>query len=151
MRLLDTVDDLARRGVFDSERVLIQSGNNPDFKTLNCENKPFCSMDEFEECLKNASLVISHAGCGTLLQAIRLGKVPIVMPRRKKYNEHVNDHQMQLVQALVEQGRVVAALEPEDLPEAMAQARRLSAKPHPAQPTLMLDTVRKAIKELTSQ
>ncbi|MBN4054814.1 hypothetical protein JYT87_03805, partial [Nitrospira defluvii] len=55
----------------------------------------------------------------------RLGKTPIVMPRRKKYGEHINDHQVQLVQALAAEGRIIPAYEPEDLPRAIEEVKRI--------------------------
>jgi UDP-N-acetylglucosamine:LPS N-acetylglucosamine transferase len=108
-------------------------------------------MEEFDRRLEEADLVISHGGC-TVLSAIRLGKVPVVMPRRKKYGEHVNDHQVQLVQALAEEGRVIPAYEPEDLPGAIGKAmeargKRLEVGGERKQ-NRMLELVGKAIEEL---
>jgi UDP-N-acetylglucosamine transferase subunit ALG13 len=123
-RLLDEVERLATDGLFGPEPVLIQSGNAPDFKSRRAEVRPFLPMDEFMRRLKEADLIISHGGCGTLLSAVRLGKIPVVMPRRKKYGEHVNDHQVQLTEALAAEGLVVPAYEPEDLPGAIAEAKR---------------------------
>ena len=148
-RLLDAVDVLAGQGQFKNEPVLIQSGNNPDFEPLHCEHKPFLSMGEFEQSIEDASLIICHAGCGTLLHALRAGKVPVVMPRLKKYGEHINDHQIQLVEALVDEGRIVVAFGPEDLPKAVVEAQQRAVAVSPAQPPPMLNIVRKAIQELT--
>lgn len=148
-RLLNAVDDLARQGHFDGGEVFVQSGNNIDFKPLYCNHKPFLSMVEFDQCIKEASLIICHAGCGTLFHALKAGKTPVVMPRRKKYGEHVNDHQIQLVQAFVEQGIIVPALETKDLPRAISEAQKQSAVVRSAEEAPMFDIVRKAIKELT--
>ena len=147
-RLLDAVDKLAGQGQFKGESVFIQSGNNPGFEPLHCEHKPFLSMKEFEQCIEKANLIICHAGCGTLLHTLRVGKVPVVMPRLKKYGEHINDHQIQLVEALVGEGRILAAFEPEDLPKAIAEARRQQTAIVSTQLSPMLDIVRKAIQEL---
>ena len=71
------------------------------------------------------------------------------MPRRKHYGEHVNDHQMQLVNELASQGRVVPAYEPEDLTDAILEARERnthSVSPHPPQ---MINLVAQAITELS--
>ena len=58
-------------------------------------------MDQCLERIKEATVIISHGGCGTLLlQAMGLGKIPVVMPRAVRFREHVNDHQLQLVKAL---------------------------------------------------
>ena len=148
-RLLDAVDVMAGDEVFDGEPVFIQSGNNPEFQPRYCEQKPFLSMDEFKDSIAKAGLVICHAGAGTLIHILQAGKVPVVMPRRKKYGEHVDDHQWELVKALAEQGRVIAAFEPEDLRKAIDKALQQTAVVSSAQPAPMLNIVRKAIQELT--
>lgn len=147
-RLLEAIDRLAAGGFFgERETVLIQSGNNADFHSSHCEVRPFMSMDEFNEKMQSASLIICHGGC-TQLQAIWLGKVPVVMPRREKYGEHVNDHQVQLVEALAAQGKIVPAYEPADLPQAITRARRLNETPLAPPTSPMLSLVAQAIEEL---
>ena len=146
-RLLDAVDDLAGKDFFEEERVVIQSGHNADFQARHCDVTPFVSMDDFNQMMENASLIICHGGC-TQLQAIRLGKIPVVMPRREKYGEHVNDHQMQLVDALAAERKIVPAYEPDDLAQAIIEARHLNKTPLIAQASPMLSLVAQAIKEL---
>lgn len=147
-RLLDAVDALVRNGFFEREPIFLQTGNNRNFQSNLYQYKPFLAIEEFQDRVEKADIIISHGGCGTLLNAIRYKKVPVVMPRRKQYGEHINDHQMQLVQALASEGRVVPAYEPEDLPAAIAEARRRNAQPVPPPPSQMLDLVAKAIEEL---
>ena len=147
-RLLDAVDELKGKGLFHQEPVFIQTGHNPDFHPRYCGHKPFLGMDEFQQQMEKADLIITHGGCGTLLQCVRLGKVPVVMPRRKKYGEHVNDHQVQLIEALAAEGRVVPAYVPEDLPEAIAEARRRAGLPCLPPRSRMLELVAQAIEEL---
>lgn len=146
-RLLEAVDALAAGGFFEAEAVVVQSGNNPDFGSTHCEVVPFISMDEFDRTMEAASLIICHGGC-TQVQAVRLGKVPVVMPRREKYGEHVNDHQVQLVQALAREGKIVPAYEPADLVPAIMQARRLNETPLALASSPMASLVAQAIDEL---
>lgn len=147
-RLLEAVDLLAGKGMLGDEKIFLQTGSTLNFRPSYCEYEPFLSMDEFQQWVGKADLIICHGGCGTLLQTVRLGKVPVVMPRRKKYGEHVNDHQVQLIEALASEGRSIPAYEPEDLPEAIAEARRRNSQPVPPPPSQMLDFVAKAIEEL---
>jgi UDP-N-acetylglucosamine transferase subunit ALG13 len=146
-RLLEGVERVAASGSLGSERILIQSGHNPDFQSRYCEVKQFVSMDEFETLMSDANLIICHGGC-TQLHAVRLGKVPVVMPRRKRYREHVNDHQLELVSALASERKIVAAYEPEDLPAAIAEAQRLNEHPLPVSTSPMIGLVGHAIEEL---
>jgi UDP-N-acetylglucosamine transferase subunit ALG13 len=125
-RLLNAVDELARSGCWGSEEVFIQSGNNPGFCPLYSRHRPFLSMEEFVRYINDARLVISHGGCGTLLHAIRAKKCPVVMPRKKQYGEHINDHQVQLVRALADEGKLVPVYRPDELESAIALANSVS-------------------------
>ena len=49
---------------------------------------------EFRERLHECDTVVAHAGMGTIISAIELGKRVIVMPRRASLAEHRNDHQL---------------------------------------------------------
>lgn len=125
-RLLETVDALAGGEQWTGESVIVQTGNTRSFTPAACKGRPFFSSEEFDHLMAEANCIVTHAGCGTLLQALRLGKVPAVMARRKRYGEHVNDHQVQLVEAFAAEGWAVPAWEPVDLEGAVAEARRRS-------------------------
>jgi UDP-N-acetylglucosamine transferase subunit ALG13 len=147
-RLLYAVDKLVGMGSSGLKPVLIQVGHNAGFQPAHCEAVSFLSMEEFQKQMERADLIITHGGCGTLLSALRLGKVPVVMPRRKQYGEHVNDHQVQLVEALAAEGWVVPAYEPEGLEVAIAKARECGRRNGPRPPSRMVALVGQAIDEL---
>jgi UDP-N-acetylglucosamine transferase subunit ALG13 len=69
------------------------------------------------------------------------------MPRRRKYGEHVDD-QLDLVKAIAEQGRVVPAFEPEDLPGAILEAKRRKRQSVSAKPADAIALVAEAIRSL---
>ena len=69
----------------------------------------FMSFGEMLEQFEAADTVVTHAGVGSILLALRVGHTPIVVPRYKRYGEHVDDHQVELTRALADAGRVVAA------------------------------------------
>ena len=91
-RLVKKVDDLVAHGNI-KEKVIIQTG----FSTYNanhCEAHKMMSFDEMQQALKDARIVITHGGPSSFIEALQFGKVPIVVPRRQEYNEHVHDHQV---------------------------------------------------------
>ena len=51
----------------------------------------------FKEKLNNSRVVITHAGAGTLLQCMESNIVPLVMPRRYELHEHLNNHQLEIL------------------------------------------------------
>jgi UDP-N-acetylglucosamine transferase subunit ALG13 len=58
--------------------------------------------------MRDADVVVSHAGVGTALAAFGVGKCPLLVPRRASFREHVDDHQKQIATELVNRGLSMA-------------------------------------------
>ena len=56
--------------------------------------QPFLEPEEFRACFTQASVIVAHAGMGTILSALQWGKPLLVMPRRASLGEHRNEHQL---------------------------------------------------------
>ncbi|MEQ1564927.1 MAG: glycosyltransferase [Myxococcota bacterium] len=65
----------------------------------------------FEALLREARVVVLHAGSSSFLQARALGRRPIVVPRRPEHGEHVDDHQLRFARALSPDEAVVVEVE----------------------------------------
>lgn len=93
-----------------------QSGSN-----WRCvESLPF---DEVKEILKEAELVITHGGTGSLITALREGCRVVAMPRSFDRKEHYDDHQLEIVNSFGGRGLIQVATDVEDLPAAIERAR----------------------------
>jgi len=147
LRLLQTVDDLAGNGYFNGEIVIIQSGHSHDFRATHCQQEDFLPPQRFAELIRQSDVVVCHGGAGTLYHVFQAEKIPVVMPRRRKYGEHLDD-QLELVKTLATQARVIPAYEPDDLPGAISAARERNAQPSPPPPSRMITLVAQAIEEL---
>jgi len=62
---------------------------------------------ELSAAMAGADLVISHAGVGSALSSMRAGRAPLLVPRRSRYEEHVDDHQIQIARELERRGLAV--------------------------------------------
>jgi UDP-N-acetylglucosamine transferase subunit ALG13 len=62
------------------------------------------SRSEFEECAGTADVVVTHAGIGSLLDLLDLDVYPVVVPRRARRAEHINDHQLQIARLAADRG-----------------------------------------------
>lgn len=94
-RLLKAVDDLISDGTIKDE-AFAQIGVS-DYKPKNYKYKDFLTQDEFNDYIEKSNLVITHAGTGVIINSIKRGKKVIGVPRLSKYGEHVDDHQIQLL------------------------------------------------------
>jgi UDP-N-acetylglucosamine--N-acetylmuramyl-(pentapeptide) pyrophosphoryl-undecaprenol N-acetylglucosamine transferase len=90
---------------------------------------------ELRTAMREADVVVSHAGVGSALAAMQAGRRAVFVPRRRAHGEHVDDHQVELAREL--QGRrLVVAREAEDLAladleTAAAWSVRATAGVHP--------------------
>lgn len=119
-RLLNEVERLAELSQLPMP-VNVQYGHTP-FSSRHCNAIQFLDRSEFESRVAEAELVIMHAGAGSVLQAVHAGRVPVVMARRARYGEHIDDHQTELARTMGASGRLVLAEGPEDLGEAIRRA-----------------------------
>lgn len=62
--------------------------------------------EHFKQLIKDSSVVIMHAGAGSLIHALNNLHKPIVIPRRYKYGEHIDDHQIQLAREFYMQDKI---------------------------------------------
>jgi UDP-N-acetylglucosamine transferase subunit ALG13 len=148
-RLLRAVDDLARDGVFGKSQIFMQSGNT-QFQAQACQQQAFMGADEFSATLRDAEVVVTHAGAGTLLQSIVCGKLPVVVPRQASHAEHIDDHQVELARRLEQEGKIIAVWDLANLSKAIAEARvrkpqRVSGAPR------MVTLVAECLNEIASR
>ena len=120
-RLLIELDNLVASRFIEAKDLVVQSGTI-NYIPKNFEYVRFLSHVEFEEIRKRADLIISHGGTGSLIGAAKLGKNIIGVPRAHKYGEHVDDHQMQIVRVLEEQGYIRAVYDMKDLRATIQEA-----------------------------
>ena len=72
------------------------------------------SRDRLLDEVRQADVVIAHAGVGSILMALACGKAPIVLPRLARHGEHIDDHQLDIAR-LLDQRRLVHLASPETL------------------------------------
>jgi UDP-N-acetylglucosamine transferase subunit ALG13 len=112
-RLVEEVDRLKGTGQIEDD-VFIQTGYST-YRPRFCKHREFTSFREMMERTERARLVITHGGPGSIMPVIYLGKIPIAVPRQKRFNEHVDDHQVSFCKKIAEKGKIIAVYEIEDL------------------------------------
>lgn len=125
-RLLKEIDRLLAEKKI-KEDVVAQTGNS-GYSPKNCKYSGFFSEEEFSALLKKADLVISHAGAGSIIRSLEFGKATIIVPRRKKYGEHTDDHQMELAKELEIEGKAIVVYNINNLEDAIKKAKNENLK-----------------------
>jgi UDP-N-acetylglucosamine transferase subunit ALG13 len=129
--------------------VTVQFGHT-QFASSECERISFLPMDAFLTRMRQAELVIVHAGAGSVIHAIATGKVPVVVPRRKHLLEHIDEHQVEFALALAGELKAVVAMEDADLLRLSAQALEMQHNQSPVAHRVpsMARAVKRALEEL---
>jgi UDP-N-acetylglucosamine transferase subunit ALG13 len=102
-RMMRVIDEWAREN--DRRDVFAQIGEGgwePEF----LEYSHFLQPPEFKRRFNEASLIISHAGMGTILSALMYGKPILIMPKSAALGEHRNEHQLATAKRMKELGLV---------------------------------------------
>jgi UDP-N-acetylglucosamine transferase subunit ALG13 len=113
-RLIRTVDEWA--GAQGKTDIFAQIGPS-EYRARHIHAERFIDPAEFRKRVESATIVIAHAGMGSIITALELGKRIIVMPRLASLGEHRNDHQVATAKRFAEQGRIEVAFDQQQLIE----------------------------------
>ena len=109
------------------EEVVVQKGYTK-FESKDMTIYDELPIEKFNELIEKADLVITHGGVGSIINSITKGKKVIAVPRLKKYNEHVNDHQLDIIQTFDEMGYIIGIQEVQQLGEAIKKVKEFKPK-----------------------
>ena len=113
-RLFQYIDRLCEEGVLKGEEVIAQVGEDKYVsKYYKCID--MLSREEFNRLIETADVVISHAGTGSVVSCLKAQKKVIIFPRQAIYDEHYDDHQLELANAFAKKGYALEALTYEEL------------------------------------
>ncbi|HAT4246486.1 TPA: multidrug MFS transporter [Clostridium perfringens] len=113
-RLIEYVDKLKEYKILDEE-VVIQTGFST-YEPKYCNWRRIYPYDEMVKYVNRAKIIITHGGPSSFIMPLQVGKIPVVVPRQKKYDEHVNDHQLDFANAVAKRkGNILVINNIEDL------------------------------------
>ena len=106
-RLFVKLDALYEDGTL-TEPMFAQIGTSQS-KPKHFEYQDYITPEAFEQKIQEADIVVSHGASGSIMKALNAGKKVIAVTRLEKYNEHINDHQIQNNEAFSSNGYVLMA------------------------------------------
>lgn len=126
------------------EEVLVQAGCTK-YKSKKMKIFDFVSREEIEKLIEKASYIITHGGVGSILSSLQKGKRVIAVPRMDMYDEHVNNHQIDIVQKFNEQGHIIGVTGVEELTNAIKKIDKFEPKPYKSNSDKLINIVEKFI------
>ena len=124
-RLLKKMDEIAPEL---SEEVVMQLGVS-EYEPKNTKSFHFESEETLNDLYDKCSLLVCHAGAGTILNGLVRGKPIVLVPRRAAEKEVTTDHQLLLVDKMEKQGKAVGIIDINGLKDAIFKARESSSEP----------------------
>lgn len=122
-RLITAVDDWA--SMHQDIEIVAQIGPSK-LQPKYMKFSSFLSPDKADMYFAQASLIVSHAGMGSVLTALKYRKPILIMPRRASLAEHRNEHQMATAKWLCNKAGITVAWEAVDIAEKLDLRDQLS-------------------------
>lgn len=88
-RLIEALDKHFENSDVD---IFAQIGNS-SFRPSHINYENFVSPGVADDLFKKSSLIIAHAGMGSILTALKYRKPILIIPRKASLGEHRNEHQ----------------------------------------------------------
>lgn len=104
-RLIKKMDSISEQ---ISEEVIMQIGAS-EYEPKNTKFFRFASREEIDKNYEDARIIVSHAGIGSLINCVKRGYKPIIVPRSSDYNEAFDNHQLEISKEFLNQNLVYVA------------------------------------------
>lgn len=147
-RLLDAIQKKIDEGkISDKEEIIVQAGSTK-YESKNMKIIDYIAIKEFEEYIEKADIIICHAGVGTILTALKKNKKIIAAARLKEYGEHVNDHQLQILENFKDEGYILALEDFDKIDTLIEQAKSFTPAKFKSNKRFFLNQLEKEINIL---
>lgn len=143
-RLLKKIDELIEKKII-TDIVFAQIGVS-DYRPKNFEYVDFMTQEEFSKKMDESDIVITHAGTGVIVNAVKKEKKVIAIPRLAKYNEHVDDHQIQLIKEFDELNFIEPCYELDELEKAIKLVQEKQYNKYISNTDIILENIKKFIE-----
>lgn len=138
-RLLKAVDEL------QTDEVIFAQIGYSDYEPQNFQFSRFLDRDQFADFMSRANIVITHGGTGAIIGALKRGKKVIAVPRLAQYGEHVDNHQIQLIEQFKDLN-LIYACEDMNLSNALETVKRTEYRTFESNTQRIIDSIEEFIK-----
>lgn len=125
-RLLKAIEREIKKGNI-TEEVIVQAGFTK-YKSKNMKIFDLIDREEFENLIDSCDILITHGGVGSIMSGLNHNKIIIAVPRLSKYDEHVNDHQIQIIDNFSKEGYLIGLKDLNKLDKALEKAKTFKIK-----------------------
>lgn len=145
-RLLEKIEELIKNDVI-KDNVIVQAGYTK-FKSDDMQIFDLIPREKLEKYQNQADLIITHGGVGSIITSLKLGKKVIAIPRLHEYGEHVNNHQIEIVELFNNKGYIIGCMDLEKLEEALKKVKEFEPKKYELDNHKMLNIIDEFIEKI---
>ena len=146
-RLLKKVDELIENGIIKDE-VFAQIGYS-DYRAVHFKYKEFLDRDEFASTIEKCDIVITHGGTGAIIGAVKSKKKVIAIPRLAKYMEHVDDHQLQIIEQFKEMNMIYGCKDCNEIEVAIEAVNKIPVKGYKSNTKTIIENIDAYIRAIS--
>ncbi len=147
-RLLEAIQKKIDEGKIDKKEEIIVQAGSTKYKSNDMKILDYIPISQFEDYIEKADLIICHAGVGTILTALKKNKKIIAAARLKQYGEHVNDHQLQILDNFKNKGYILALENFDEIDNLIKQAQEFKPAKFKSNKKFFLNQLEKEINIL---
>jgi beta-1,4-N-acetylglucosaminyltransferase len=138
-RLIKQMDEISAE---IDEEVVAQIGST-NYQPKNMTYFTF-TKDEMEisKLYKDARVIVAHGGAGTLLTISNYDKPVVIVPRLKKFNEHIDDHQLELTEIFKNEEKAEVVYDIKNLKIALKNPKKINCKKNKKLAVFLKDLIR---------
>lgn len=144
-RLLKVIDELIDDGTIEEE-VYAQIGYS-DYIPVNYSFKHFFDREEFAYQINKADIIITHGGTGAIISAVKKRKRVIAVPRLAEFGEHVDNHQLQLINQFKELELIYECLDVNKLGDSLRNLKNYEYKEYQSNTTKIIESIMQYLEE----
>ncbi|MDO4378949.1 MAG: PssE/Cps14G family polysaccharide biosynthesis glycosyltransferase [Erysipelotrichia bacterium] len=144
-RLLRAVQKAITDGTI-KDKVVVQAGYTK-FNSTDMEIFDLIDREKFSQLIGECDLLITHGGVGSILTGLKNNKKIIACSRLAKYQEHINDHQRQIVDKFFQEGYLLKYDEGDDLSQVIVKSSEFIPKPFKSNNAHFINIIEKFIDE----
>lgn len=138
-RLLKEIDKLIEENKI-TEEVFAQIGYS-DYLPKNYKYKNFMDRNEFSDIISKCDKVITHGGTGAIIGAVKKGKKVIAVARLKEYGEHVDNHQLQIINEFKKMNFICACKTCNELSKAISKVENTNYKTYQSNTNIIINAL----------
>ncbi len=139
-RIITALNQLVDQGKYKADEIVMQSALYPVKPKFT--HVGLIPNDEFNSYMEETEVVVTHSGVNSIISCMEMGKPLVVCPRLHEYNEHVDNHQMEIATLMHDKYDVLICTDMKDLPGQIEKAKTHKYKPWVSHREELLEAIR---------